>query len=469
MSDAESLSTLPGVIRRTVVGGVAMFVCLLSAGTARPAAGLETKLRARPTVSVPSGIDATGVRDVTAELNTFLATQAPGTTIAFPARGRYRVEGVVLVSGLHDLTIEGHASTLFATTDGSAGPPPFYNYRSHWPRLREHVEIRDSERVTVHDLTVEGPNRDGTFKPELEGQAGFVVSRSRGVTLDGVTARATHGDGVYVVGGSVDVTVKRCTLDHNGRQGVAVVDGDNVTVEDCTIRATGRSVIDLEPGHGLVRTVHVRNNRVDGYVNFLLAAVGAGTGVQDVWLENNQVKGGRGISVYVGTERSTRTGIHIIGNRGDASSSGYEGTLMRFTRFDGIEVRGNHQRVSAGTTPVVLHNSCNATISGNDFGSVSSADVVKSDGDCTTGPQARFPTPSSVARGPRIPGSTPTSRAHAGRTTSTSSVVPVPGTPPEQHRTSWPLVVTAAALGVAVGIGGTVVVQRRRRNRTPAP
>ena len=273
---------------------------------------------------------------------------------------------------------------------------------------------------------------------------------------------------MYVVGGSVDVTIRRCVLDHNGRQGVAVVDGDNVTVEDCTMRATGRSVIDLEPAHGLVRTVHVRNNRVDGYVNFLLAAVGAGTGVQDVWLENNQVKGGRGISVYVGTERSTRTGIHVIGNRGEGSSGGYEGTLMRFTRFDGIEVRGNRQRVSAGTTPVLLHNSCNATISGNDFGSVGAADVVKSDGDCTTGPQARIPTPSSVLRGPRVPKSTPTRRVRPGRTTTTTSLVPVIRTT-KGSGTSWPLVVVAVGIGVVAGIGGTLGLQRRRRRGTPVP
>ena len=445
-----------------------MFAFILSAAGSRPANAFATRLRAGSTVSIPSGIDATGSRDVTAELNAFLASQAAGTTIAFPERGRYRIEGVVLASGLHDVTIEGHGSTLFATTDGSGGPPPFYNYRSHWPRLREHVEIRDSDGVTVHDLAVEGPNRDGTFRPELEGQAGFVVTRSRGVTLDGVTARATYGDGVYIVGGSVDVTIRRCVLDHNGRQGVAVVDGDNVTVEDCTIRATGRSVIDLEPAHGLVRTVHVRNNRVDGYTNFLLAAVGAGTGVADVWLENNQVKGGRGISVYVGTERSTRTGIHVIGNRSDGSSGGYEGTLMRFTRFDGIEVRGNQQRVSAGTTPVVLHNSCNATISGNDFGSVGSADVVKSDGDCTTGPQARFPIPSSVTRGSRVPAGPPTSRGRTGRSTTTTSLAPLIRTT-KANRTSWPLLVSAAGIGVVAGVGATLGLQRRRRSRTPAP
>ncbi len=461
------LSTLAGVIRRLGACAVATLAFVLSAAGSTPAHALGTRLPAGVTVSVPSGIDATGSRDVTAELNTFLASQSAGTTIAFPEHGRYRIEGVVLASGLQDVTIEGHGSTLFATTDGSGGPPPFYNYRAHWPRLREHVEIRDSQRVTVHDLTVEGPNRDGTFRAELEGQAAFVVTRSSGVTLDGITARATYGDGVYVVGGSVDVTVRRCVLDHNGRQGVAVVDGDNVTVEECTIRSTGRSVIDLEPAHGLVRTVHVRNNRVEGYVNFLLAAVGAGTGVQDVWLENNQVKGGRGISVYAGTERSTRTGIHVIGNRSEGSSGGYEGTLMRFTRFDGVEVRGNHQRVSAGTTPVVLHNSCNATVSGNDFGSVSSADVVKSDGDCTTGPQARFPTP-SVTRGPRVPGSTPTGRARTGRSTTTTSPSPVVPTT-KGNRTSWALLVTVAGIGVVAGVGGTLALQRRRRGRTSEP
>lgn len=447
-----------------------MLTIALSAAGSGPANALGTKLRAGLTVSVPSGIDATGSRDVTAELNTFLGSRSAGTTISFPERGRYRIEGVVIASALTDVTIEGHGSTLFATTDGSGGPPPFYNYRSHWPRLREHFEIRDSERITVHDLTVEGPNRDGTFRSALEGQAGFVVSRSRNVTLDGVTARATYGDGVYIVGGSVDISVRRCVLDHNGRQGVAVVDGDNVTVEDCTIRATGRSVIDLEPAHGLVRTVHVRNNRVDGYVNFLLAAVGAGSGVQDVWLENNQVKGGRGVSVYVGTERSTRTGIHVIGNRGDGPSRGYEGTLMRFTRFDGIEVRDNVQQVSAGTTPVLLHNSCNATISSNDFGSVSASDVVKSDGDCTTGPQAKFPTPSSVARGPRVPRSTPTSRGRIGRSTTTTSLAPVRPTPPsEENGTSWPPLALAAGLGVVAGVGGTLGLQRGRRKRAAAP
>ena len=155
-------------------------------------------------VEVPGAIDATGGRDVTAELNRFLATIPADTTVAFLDQGRFRIEGVVVLSARRNVTLEGHDSTLFATTDGRGGSPPFYNYRAHWPRMREHLEIRDSDDITVHALTVEGPNHDGVYQPALEAQAGFVVTRSRHVILDRVTARATYGDGVYVVGGSAD-------------------------------------------------------------------------------------------------------------------------------------------------------------------------------------------------------------------------------------------------------------------------
>ncbi len=437
------------------------------------------------TVAVPSAIDATGSRDVTSDLNAFFASVPAGATVDFPDRGRFKTEGIVVVAGARDVTILGHRSTLVAETDGASGPPPFYNYRHRWPRMRAHFEIRDSESVTVRDLAVEGPNPDGMFRPEFEAQAGFVVSRSRAVTLDRVTARATYGDGVYVTGGSVDVTVRRCALDHNGRQGVAVVDGDNVTVEQCDITGTGRSVIDLEPAHGLVRTVHIRDNRIGEYTNFLLAAVGAGEGVADVWLERNVVTGGRGVSLYVGTERSTRVGIHVIDNRGVGPSEGYEGTLMRFTRFDGIEVRGNRQRVAPGVTPIVLLNSCNETVTDNDFGGVAAGAVVKRDGDCTTGPQARPRPPTTIGPRPRLPrnadraGTFSPRRAPASRTSSTTTTTTT-GDPVARAEadgdanreengtsTSLPALAVGGLLGVAGGVGATLLFQRvRRRRRT---
>ena len=459
------LSTLHAMVRYFKV---AVVLTLLAAAIGRAPPGGEAAAANRwaanrpavkRDVDVPAGIDATGGRDVTAELNTFLAGVGPGTTVRFPSHGRYRVENVVVMDRRHDVTIEGNGSTLIATTDGSGVAVPFYNFRAHWPRMREHFDIRDSTGITVRDLIVQGPNPRGEYRPELEAQAGFVILRSKVVTLDGVTARATYGDGVYIQGLTEDVTIRNCTLDHNGRQGVAVVSGERIVVENCTIRATGRSAIDLEPAHGFVRTVHVRNNRVSDFTNFLLAAVGAGTGVQDIWLEHNRVEGGRGVSVFVGTERSVRLGIHVVDNSGDGVSDGYQGALMRFTRFDGIEVKGNRQRVADGVTPVLLVNSCNSAVAENDF--QASVATVHEDGGCST------PIPLPRAR-PRVPGRLPArpqprSTDRVPRTSSTPTPTVVTVASNHGKGTSPVAIAIALAIGALTGIGGTLLMVRRRR------
>src|SRR4029079_3542450 len=83
-------------------------------GAAR--AGAET------VVAIPASVDATGARDVTQELNTVIATAPAGATVRFPTGGRFRVDGIVFVSGRHDVSIDGQGSTLVAPTDGSATP-----------------------------------------------------------------------------------------------------------------------------------------------------------------------------------------------------------------------------------------------------------------------------------------------------------------------------------------------------------
>ena len=419
---------------------------------------------AATSVDLPAAIDSSGGRDVTAELNLFFKSLKPDTIVNFPSNGRFRVEGVVTLLVRRQLTIEGHGSTLLATTDGTGVTPPFFNYRPRWPRTREHVLLRDSTDVVIRDLTVQGPNPKGEFRPQLEAQAGFSLVRSQRVTLDGVTARATYGDGVYVVGASADIVIKNCTLDHNGRQGVAVVAGDRVTVQGCTISDTGRSAIDLEPGHGMVRTVHIQDNHVNRATNFLLAAVGAGVGVQDVWLERNTVQGGKGVSLYVGTERSVRPGIHVIDNRGSGTSEGYEGVLMRFTRFDGIEVRGNHQRVASGVTPVLLHDSCNAKVSDNDFSGANASAIVKEDGDCTAPIVRAVRTSTTTRPGRPLTPARPRPVPSALVPTAPSAVSTGQGSSDDASATTVAVAVVIGALG---GIGGTLLVQWGRKHRVP--
>lgn len=449
-------------VRHLRIGLIALSVLVVGAGTgfAEPSAGAVG-----PVVTVPASIDASGDRDVTGELNQFFAGVAPGSTIRFPNRGRFRIESIVVIDAQSNLTIEGNDSTFMAMTDGSSQPVPFRNFRNHWPRMREHVEIRRSRQIAIRDLTIVGPNASGRYEPALEAQAGFVVSSSISVTLDRVTVRGTFGDGVYIVGQSSDVTITDCRLDRNGRQGVAVVAGRNITVSNCAISDTGRSAIDLEPARGHVQNVHITDNRVTNPTNFLLAAVGAGVGVQDVWLERNRVEGGKGVSVYVGTERSRRTSMHILDNVGTGVSSGYEGTLLRFERFDGIEVRGNRQRVADGVTPIRLINSCNETISGNEFGT--SDPAVTREGDCST--------PIPLGRRNQTGGANRQGGARPGRasTTTTTVAMPAPSStaPPSvtSESNNGLALALALVLGLVGGVGATLGFQRVRRPSSLPP
>ncbi len=398
------------------------FVVIVSAVVTMTVAGAAPASRtgAATTVDVPATIDATGRTDVTVALSAFLATVAPGVTVRFPRNGTLLAENVVVVDGLRDVTIDGRGARIVARTDGSGQTPRRPQLRRQWPRSREHLHIERSVGITVRNLTIEGPNARGAYRIPLEAQAGVLVAKSQNVELDGITIRATYGDGVYVTGKSSNVRVHDCTLDHIGRQGVTVVAGEHVVVEHCSIDHVARSAIDLEPGHGFALDVRIRDNTVSGVTNFLLAAVGAGPRVGDVWLERNHVRGGKGVSVYAGVSHSLRSGLHVLDNVGSGTSHGYQGALMHISRFDGVEVRGNRQTVAAGVTPVQLVDSCHETVTGNDFGSASPA--LGKQGDCSS-PGVRSPRRGTSATTTPVGGGSDAAqgRRRAGTTTTTAA------------------------------------------------
>ena len=176
--------------------------------------------------------------------------------------------------------------------------------------------------------------------------------------------------------------------------------------------ATGRSAIDLEPAHGAARSVHVQDNQVRDATNFLLAAGGAGVNVGDVWVERNHVTGGRGVSVSPARPGSYAAGSTSSTTSARASRAAVGAALLRFERFDGVEVKGNRQAVRAGVTPIVLLNSCHPDVSGNDFGGASSAPQATGDSTApglapvtssTTGRAAAADRPNAAARGTRPP------------------------------------------------------------------
>lgn len=449
---------------RRCAGRLALLVTVLVAaaatGPAAPPAHADG-----PTVAVPAAIDSTGGRDVTAALNTFFATIPAGATVRFAAGGRYRVDGTVEVRGARDVVIDGNGATLDAPTDGRGTGVDGRPIGDRRLRARSQLVVRDGVGVTVRNLKIEGPNDAGTYRPALEAQAGLLVRRSRDVTVTGVEIRSTFGDGVYVAGQSSRITIRECELDHNGRQGVAIVAAEHVTVERCTIAHTGRSAIDLEPGRGLVSDVRIVDNRVVDVTNAFVAAIGALAGVQHVTVERNRVSGGRGLTIVAGVPVAVRSDFRVVDNVAEGTSHGLDGVLMSFTRYDGVEVRGNRQSVASGVVPVAFTNSCRTTVTGNEFGADASAPT--STGDCRApGVAPSRPTattrPAAARRGTRG-GAAAGARRAARRPRPTAPPATVVVTRSDDPDRAVAIVLAFAA-GVAAGVGGLVLFLRTRRN-----
>ncbi len=414
--------------------------------------------QAASTVSVPSSIDATGGSDVTAALVQFFASVPAGATVEFPDRAKYLVDGVLTLQNLQHVTIEGNDSQLVAPDDGKGEVPPAPRFRAHWPRLRRHVEIDGADTLVVRNLSVHGPNSDGSFVAALEGQSGFTVIASTHVVLDNVSVSNTFGDGVYVTGKSNDVVVRSSNFDKVGRQGVAIVSGSNVLVELDHFQHVARSVVDVEPGFpsSSVTAVHVQKNEIGSFNLFALAAGGAGANVNDLWFQDNHITGGNGIAVFVGMTHWARHGLHIIGNKSDVpgkvvSGSGRDG-VIQLARIDGVEITGNQQHIDGHAPAVTLDGVCNLVMNSNEFPGTSREQVV-------TAPcgQVSAPVPRSSAAG-KTPGKSSAPTAWSG----TAS-----GTTRRKDSTDSRWLIVGGVLGAAA-LAAFVVLLRRDRRRPVA-
>jgi hypothetical protein len=357
-----------------------VLAALVAAGLAAPVVD-AAPVGADTVVKVPDTIDRTGATDVTGPLNAFLAGVGPQSTVVFPRDGAYRVEGVLFLFDKVDVTIEGNGSVLFAMTDGSGLAPPKSGYRAYWPRRREHIHIRRGYNVTLRNLVVHGANPRGGATPEayvvgLEGQAGVTISRSMNVVLDRMRIEDTYGDFVWITGRSSFVTIRNSSMARSGRQGIAVVNARTILIENNDIRDVARSVFDLEPaGRAVAEDVSMRANRVGNYRNFLLAALGGGPGVNDVWLRDNEIDGANGVTVAAGFWKLRRRNLHILDNVGTGvvrapSRTALNGLihrgLIQLTNLDGVEIRGNRQ-ATADAPAISLEGVCGVILENNAF------------------------------------------------------------------------------------------------------
>jgi Right handed beta helix region len=295
----------------------------------------------------PRSIASDCSTDVTAALTKWIASVPDNSTLQLGERACYRVDGSFTIANRETLLVDGNGATIKATTKGS--------------RIRVHIGIADSENIIVRDLTVRGANPRGgatraAYVPELEAQHGFSLGGVRHVLLDKVQAYDVYGDFVYVSGGhgpnrgqpSDNVAVVRSRFARSGRQGIAVTNGRNVTVENNDISDVARSLFDLEPNveRNTVRAVRIEGNTTGAAVNFWIAAKGAGNQMGDIVVRGNTMRAPTGGLVFVfgGEQQGARGPFTFDGNRlritGAVTDEGAVGAFF-FTHTDTIEIRNN--------------------------------------------------------------------------------------------------------------------------------
>ena len=196
------------------------------------------------TYKVPKSIPSNCSTAVEGKVMAWLATVPDGSTVQFGAGRCYGQDGTITLTDRSDLVIDGQGSEFRALTPGTS-------HRANWRFVR-------GDDLTVRNMAVRGSNPQGRYDHAVEWQHGFSVEGVQGMTLSKVQVRETWGDGIDLWRGESspacgdddssarDVLIAGALLERIGRQGVAVVDAERVTLQDSTIGPVAWANVDLE-------------------------------------------------------------------------------------------------------------------------------------------------------------------------------------------------------------------------------
>ncbi len=196
------------------------------------------------------GIPADPAIDVTDRLNEAIAAAGPFTTLLF--EGMYRVDTTVMIRGKSTLRLQappgvtGVGLRRYAQLLRPTGWPrnvPFYPY----------VSIDNSANIELVNLSVRGPLQSRSYDPVRETAHGVDIGvATAAITLSGLDIRGVHGDFIYVGGAFLqprptNVLIDRVVGKISGRQSIALVSGQFITIRNSDFRQSARSAIDIEP------------------------------------------------------------------------------------------------------------------------------------------------------------------------------------------------------------------------------
>src|SRR4051794_32001861 len=207
--------------------------------------GIATSKAPKPIVyKVPKAIKSDCSVAVEGKIMAWLATVPDGSTVQFGSGRCYGQDGTITLTGRSGLVIDGQGSEFRALTLGG-------DHRANW-------RFVGGGNLTVRNVAVRGSDPQGTYDHAVEWQHGYSIEGVQGMNLSNVQARETWGDGIDIwrAGGThtcgADATSARnivisgARIERIGRQGLAVVDGERVTLQDSTVGPVAWANVDIE-------------------------------------------------------------------------------------------------------------------------------------------------------------------------------------------------------------------------------
>lgn len=329
-------------------------------------------------VSVPGSISNNCSQNVSSELNSWMASVSNGNELIFAPGGCYRIDQTLTLTNRSNLMINGNGAT-FQTNDPTGDGTPLESPSSA-ARTRSHWRLDGGNNITLKDMTIIGANPnagvgDAAYVPTLEAQMGVDIRGSQNALVSNVDIYDVYGDFIYFGRGISNDLVPsgRVTgghMERNGRQGISVVHGNSIIIDNNYLGQTRRSTFDLEPnGAGWsVNNVTIDNNDIGPGRTLFVAAHGVGP-VNNVTITNNRLNG-RELGSSISADSSGRRHDWKFNNNSSLSQHGTgtgNGATITFYNVDNIEMKNNIQPMQTGRNMhfVNLYNSTGLVFRGN--------------------------------------------------------------------------------------------------------
>ena len=320
------------------------------------------------TVTVPAG----------GSVQSALNGAANGATVCLTAGASYSASSEVLLSNRTDVTLDGNGATL------------------HSVGFHPAIRLACDTRVTVRELTIVGSHpQPGTYLAGQEDAHGVQVGGGTGIVLSDLDIQNMQGDGFYIANCGTSwadgVTISDSRVADNGRMGIAVVAGRNVTASRMRYHDIAFSILDVEPDWNSSyrqggTDLHFLGGTSDGWVGhfsdgsygtaafYLGTPYGAVGGAYAPTIARVTISGYTttaaryGIWSHVNPSGGYRiTDITFTDNTGNGSFWGPDGSVIDLNSTDRVTITGNTQTATSGHNMyfAVGRSSTSLSVSGN--------------------------------------------------------------------------------------------------------